>query len=321
MRRRRGACALPGLAAMLLAVLVLSPAAARAADIIRVGFVPVSANLPLWCGMEMGTFTAEAVEIQTSVIGRGSRILEAMVGGSLDMGHVATLTVIQAAARGLDVVLVGPAGSVRTGPPSSGALVVRKSAGITSVTQLRGKTIAVNQLGSFNYLVPLEHLARAGVGRDEVTWQELDFPHMVAALEQGRVDAANLTEPYLTMLREAGGATHLATQEQVLPGASISGYAVLRSWYDARRPLMERFHRALTRGIEACNRDPQRMREILARSTKLPVETARRMTLATFRPLFGDGEIGLLMETARRHGLIERSWPAERLVVPTARER
>jgi hypothetical protein len=58
------------------------------------------------------------------------------------------------------------------------------------------------------------------------------------------------------------------------------------------------------------------MRDILARSTRLPPETARRIVVAPLRPTFTRGELELLMELARRHRLIERGVPADRLVVP-----
>lgn len=298
----------------LLAALGLAAGPVRAADAIRVGLIPVTTNLPLWCGMETGAFAAEGVEIQPTVIGRGSRVLEAMVGGSLDMGSIATLTLIQAAERGLDVALVAPAGTVGPGPQTSTALVVKKAAGIASVTQLRGKIIGVNQLGNHNYMVVAEELVRAGIRRDEVTWQETDFPHMVVALEQGRIDAANLPEPYLTGLRDAGWAVELAIQEQAAAGVSIAALAVLRQWHDAHRPLMDRFRRGIARGLEACQRDPARMREILTRATRIPLETARRVGLAQFRPAFTRGELELLMEMARRHRLIERGVAVDRLV-------
>lgn len=305
-------------AVALVAALGSSAAPAPGADIIRVGYIPVSANLPLWCGMETGAFAAEGLEIQPTVIGRGSRLVEAMIGGSLDMGMIATLTLIQAAERGLDVALVAPAGTVGPGPQTSTALVSRKAGGITSVAQLRGKIVGVNALGNHNYMVVAEELHRAGIRKDEVTWQEIDFPHMVTALEQGRIDAANLPEPYLTLLRDAGWATELAMQEQVAAGLSIAAYAALRPWYEARRPLVERFRRGITRGIEACQRDPARMRDILARATRIPPETARRIVLAPLHPTFARSELELLMELARRHRLIERGVPTDRLVAAGA---
>jgi len=303
-------------ALVLLTAIGLGARAARAADVIRVGFIPVSSNLPLWCGMDTGAFAAEGVEIQPTLVGRGSRMVEAMVGGSLDMGMIATLTLIQAAERGLDVALIAPAGTVGPGPQTSTALVSRKTSGIAAVAQLRGKIIGVNQLGNHNYMVVAETLSRAGIGKDQVTWQEIDFPHMVAALEQGRIDAANLPEPYLTTLRDAGWAAELATQEQVAAGLSIAAYAVLRPWYDAHRPLVERFQRGIARGLEACQRDPVRMRDILARATRLPPDTARRIGLAQLRPTFTRSELDHLMELARRHRLIDRGLAADRLVAP-----
>ena len=307
---------LAALALVLLAPLGLGARPARAADVVQVGFIPVSSNLPLWCGMETGGFAAEGVEIQPTVVGRGSRVVEAMVGGSLDVGMLATLTAIQAAERGLQITLIAPAGTVGPGPQTSTALVTRKAGGITSVTQLRGKIIGVNQLGNHNYMVVAETLSRAGIGKDQVTWQEVDFPHMVMALEQGRIDAANLPEPYLTALRDAGSANEIATQEQVAAGLSIAAYAVLRPWYDAHRSVVERFQRGIARGLEACQRDPARMRDILARATRLTPETARRMGIAQLRPAFTRGELELLMELARRHRLIDRGLPADRLVAP-----
>src|SRR5262245_53731753 len=178
--------------------LLLAPLAAEAGSPIRVGSMATGGNTALFCAIEYGSPAAEGIDLQLTNLINGARIIEAMAGGSLDIGYSATLSVLQAAERGLDLTIVAPGGFVRTDDQPAGMLMVRKDSGIATAADLRGKTIGLITLRAFDYLFVAEYLARAGVTERDVRWQEVAVPHTPAALEHRRVDAAWVIEPYLT---------------------------------------------------------------------------------------------------------------------------
>ncbi len=296
---------------------LLLPAAAGAAPMLRVGSIPIAGNVALYCAMDYGGLAAEGIEIQSTDFQSGTRIVEALAGGSLDIGLSATLSVLQAVQQGLDLVIVAPASfkaSDNRAPTS--ALVARRDAGIAGPAQLRGKTIAVNSLRSLDYLIAAEYLGRGGVSPRDVTWQELSYPHIVPALDNARVDAAFVAEPFLSILRNGDRVTVLSTALDIIPGSSTASYTALRSWTQSRPAVLEAFLRGLRRGIDVCERDPQKMRDALVKHTGVKPALAQQIGLPVLRPTLRAVDLLPLMELARRHELLVRDVDIERLLSP-----
>jgi NitT/TauT family transport system substrate-binding protein len=299
------------------ALLLAGPAGA--APTLRVGSIPIAGNVALYCAMDYGGLAAEGVEIQSTDFQSGTRIVEALAGGSLDIGLSATLSVLQAVQQGLDLVIVAPASfkAADNRAPTS-ALVARKDAGIDGPAQLRGKTIAVNSLRSLDYLIAAEYLSRGGVSTRDVTWQELSYPHIVPALDKARVDAAFVAEPFLSILRSGDRVAVLSTALDIIPGSSTASYTALRSWTRSRQAVLEAFLRGLRRGIDVCERDAQKMRDALVKHTGVKPALAQQIGLPVLRPTLRASDILPLVELARRHGLLVREVDIERLLLPGA---
>ncbi len=293
------------------------PGPAGAAPMLRVGSIPIAGNVALYCAMDYGGLAAEGIEVQSTDFQSGTRIVEALAGGSLDIGLSATLSVLQAVQQGLDLVIVAPASfkaSDNRAPTS--ALVARRDAGIAGPAQLRGKTIAVNSLRSLDYLIAAEYLGRGGVSPRDVTWQELSYPHIVPALDNARVDAAFVAEPFLSILRNGDRVTVLSTALDIIPGSSTASYTALRSWTQSRPAVLEAFLRGLRRGIDVCERDPQKMRDALVKHTGVKPALAQQIGLPVLRPTLRAVDLLPLMELARRHELLVRDVDIERLLSP-----
>jgi sulfonate transport system substrate-binding protein len=122
----------------------------------------------------------------------GPPMLQAMSTGAVDIGGVGDAPPVFAAAGGNSIALVG----ARTTPPQSAALVVPRNSPITSVSQLRGKKIAVAQGSSADYHL-LTVLQKAGLTTHDVTLDYLQPAEGLAAVTSGNVDAWDIWSPYI----------------------------------------------------------------------------------------------------------------------------
>jgi NitT/TauT family transport system substrate-binding protein len=309
----------PLLVAFAVASAVVAGVSVTSAETVRVGSMPVLGNVSLFCMLEHGAPASEGIELQLTPFSAGSRIIEAIAGGALDLGYSATLSILQASHQGLDVRIVAPGGFVPRNPAASiGSIVVRKDSGISTPAQLRGKTIAVNALGSINQLWAADYLARHGVAPSDVTWQEIPFHVMPLAIEHGRVAAASTSEPFSTILRDSGKVTLLPTLQDSDRGTSLSAYVALTPWTRARATQLDAFLRAFRRGVAACQRDSALLRQALVKHAGLKADMADRIELQDLRPAITAADIAPVQTLARRHKLLERELNVETLLLPGA---
>lgn len=131
----------------------------------------------------------------------GPDIVQALQGGSVDVGGVGNAPVVFGAASGDKIEVVG---AVKA-DPASGALMVPKNSPIHSVSQLKGKSVAVNQGSSDNYHI-LEILDKAGWTVKDINLEYLAPPEALAAFASSKLDAWDIWSPYIEEIEAKYGA-------------------------------------------------------------------------------------------------------------------
>ena len=175
------------------------------------------ANVTLHIGDQAGT-GAEALLTAAGLISKlpfkvawsdftsGPPMLQAMASGSVDVGGVGDAPPVFAAAGNDQLAIVG----AYDGAPLASALLVPKGSSITSVSQLRGKKIAVAQGSSADYHL-LTVLNKAGISVKDVDLVYLQPAEGLAALTSGHVDAWDIWSPFIEEGEIMDGARALTT--------------------------------------------------------------------------------------------------------------
>lgn len=131
-------------------------------------------------------------KIQFADFTSGPPMLQAMSGGSLDVGGVGNAPPVFAAAGGAKIKIVG----ALSNNADSAALLVPKGSKVTSVAQLKGKKIAVAQGSSADYHL-IWALKKAGLSPKDVTLEYLQPAEALAAFSSGAVDAWDVWSPFI----------------------------------------------------------------------------------------------------------------------------
>jgi sulfonate transport system substrate-binding protein len=131
-------------------------------------------------------------KIQFADFTSGPPMLQAMSGGSLDVGGVGNAPPVFAAAGGAKIKIVG----ALSNNPDSAALLVPQGSKATSIAQLKGKKIAVAQGSSADYHL-IWALKKAGLSPKDVTLEYLQPAQALAAFSSGAVDAWDVWSPFI----------------------------------------------------------------------------------------------------------------------------
>lgn len=156
------------------------------------------ASWPLFIAKEGGYYQKYGLDVNLVFAGHPAGVAM-VIGGEAQMASYSLESSMQAAAKDASLVMVGNSLN-----KAVFALVARKE--FKSVKELKGKRIAVSQIGDPPYNYGNALLQKFGMNSRDVQWVPVgtDVNGRVAALEGGRVDATLLTAPAYFKLETAG---------------------------------------------------------------------------------------------------------------------
>lgn len=255
---------------------------------ITVGAAPVVDLAPLVHAQETGLFEEQGLVVETKPIAGGAEAVPSLVAGDVDVIFTGYSPVLQARQRGLDVVLISGslAQSGRVDDPY--ALWTGADSDVKTLGDLKGKTIAVNTLGSLAHLMVVASMDEIGIDPDEYDLLEVPFSEVPAALDEGRVDAGWSAEPFRASILKAGGGFVGSTEDPdrmtvapELQEVAQIGYATRG---DEDEAMMEGFRVAMKTAMEQVNEDPQIAIDLALDFAQLPEELADEVAVSTFYP-------------------------------------
>jgi NitT/TauT family transport system substrate-binding protein len=187
-------------ALVLIVALMGSALPTSAQDRPRVGILKLTSSAPIFVGVEKGFFKEFGVEPELVYFQAAAPIATALAAGQLDVAATGlTAATYNIVLGGEKLWIVADKG--REWPDHRlTAIVVHKDlhdAGVRTVAELRGKRIAVTQLGStFHYQIG-NILEKDGMSLKDVTIVPLQaMPAALEALKGKQVDALILPQPF-----------------------------------------------------------------------------------------------------------------------------
>lgn len=183
---------------MLLGIGILSGCGKTEENKMRIGYFPNITHSQALVMREQGELEnslAGKYEVEWTSFNAGPAEVEALFAGELDMGFIGPVPAISAYVKsGGEFVIV-------SGVANGGAtLVAGTDSGITSVSDLSGKKVAIPQLGNTQHLMLLNLLSQnslsatsSGGTVEVVAAANADITNLI---EQGQIDAALVPEPW-----------------------------------------------------------------------------------------------------------------------------
>ena len=175
-----------------------------------------------------------------SRLGSARESLAALRDGQVDAASLTLDEVIRARLAGLDLVVV------MVFNVSSGGDVVMVGEGIGAPADLAGKRIGV-ELGGVGEMLLDQVLARANLGRDEITIVNRPADQHLTAWRAGEIDAVVSYEPIATHLRDAGAQRLIDSRD--FPDMIFDVLAVRRDRLVAVDQVLTEVIRAHFRGL------------------------------------------------------------------------
>jgi NitT/TauT family transport system substrate-binding protein len=236
------------------------------------------AFLPVRVAQTLGYYAQEGLAVDVSDVSGGTKAMEALLGGSVDVAAGSMSDVVQVAAegrkvRGFLVLYSRPSEVLAVAPAMRGT--------VRSIRDLKGRAIGVTAPGSATHQFLNFLLVTNGLSPEDVSVISVGMAaSSVAALDRGKVDAAVLIASaistfearhpeigFLADTRTAAGARAVFRSE-VFPSLSLLAQD---RWLQQNVDTASRLVRAVKRGMDWIRSRPaEEVRDMIPDAARMP---------------------------------------------------
>lgn len=312
--------------ALLLTVLLLLGGSAHAAEVVKMGDLPVISNAALYIAMDKGFFGERGIVVETERFASGAKMVAPLSTGQLDVAVGSpSAGLYNAVAAGQDFRIVADKGQVRPAYSFTGGLVVRKdlieSGKVKAVKDLKGMKVAGGAKGIVLDYMLAKVLESDGLAFDSVEVVYLGYPEIVKAFASRAVDAAILPEPWIVQAQKQNVAVPFVLNEQIPSIATFQiGVIMYAGKFIKERPKVARdFMQAYVKGVKYFNERGLKNDEVAAivsKHTSVPPDTIKA-TIAHYadpaaKPRVQD--LAVLQDWFHQMGWVKVKVPMDKLV-------
>jgi len=294
----------PKLAAALAFLLLVSACAAEpepaagGTRTLRIAHNSNAAALPVQVAMAEGIFAKYDLKIEfTKVENIGT--LPGTLGRSFDLALCASTAVIAAARQGIPITQVSGA-TIDVEDNPTGFVIGSKSAGVTGIRQLAGKTIGVLSETGTAHLATKAWLKKEGVDPASVKAVQVDGPVQADQLAAGRIDAVETVMPFATHVLRDPNAVNLGDPYlKLAPELSTVTWSARQDFAKRNADALADFRAALAEAQEFIAGNDERARQVLGEFTGLPEEVVTTTKLPTYTTEVRPQDLAIWLEVMR----------------------
>ena len=274
---------------------------------VKVGAIPIIDVAPLHLGIAKGFFKEEKLDVEVINATGGSAVVPGVVSGQFDFAFANVVSMIVARSQGIELKALAE-GNSSTGKQGDDfcGLVVAANSPIKSARQLSGRTVAINNLKNISETSVRASIRKAGGDPSGVSFVEMPFPDMPAAVANHRIDAALVVEPFLTLSQDQGARVIASSFVDAAPNMTVATYFTSQQTIDERPDVVARFTAAITRSLAYAQSHPQEARQVLLTYTQIAPEVANRLTLPAWPAQINRTSVQTLSELMVEDGLVAR---------------
>jgi len=281
----------------------------------KLGYMKIVDNAAMFVAMEKGFFKAEGLDLETLPLAGGAPIINGVVSGDLQFGWTNVISLYQARVGGFDFKLIAGGATNVKAKHESHAIQVAQNSPVKTAKDLEGKTVAVNTLNNIVHLMAMAWIDKNGGSSSKVKFVEVPFPQMAATLSAGKLDAISVHEPFATAAIEKGGARVLAQPwGDVLPKFLIASWFASEKWLVKNKETGQAFVRAIGRGIDAIQADPEGSRAAMVKWAGLNPDLAGKIGLPVFEKGIAEKDLQATIDLTLKYKLIAKAFKARDVI-------
>ena len=307
---RRLRLALP-LVAAVLGFGAAGPAAAQTTKI-KVVVAPTAFEA-VYIARDQGIFAKHKLDVEIIPGGPPDAMIPLLLNGQVHYGMSSGLATVTAISKGLPVRFA--LSNLNSGLPSTAALIASVDGPVKTLADLKGRKIGLSSLRNQPHLALLIAGKAAGLDSNAFSFVEIPAAAMVAAAEKGSVDAIYALDPHKSAAVASGKFRVIdESVSKFMGGAPAVTFTAAKEFLDKNPATATAFVAAMTEAFEAANKNPEAVREVDAKYTKLPPEFIKGRVIPAFSAVVDQAALKKMTDAMLAQGWITRDVPAAEML-------
>ena len=244
--------------------------ASSAATTITIGLPnssPSFANSDIAVAEAEGFFKQEGLVVNVDNLSSGVPVVQGVIGGSLQIGASSIEPVVNAAAAGASLKVIGSYADKLT-------VSLVTSTSITAPAQLRGKRLGIQAVGAFREIMTRMVLESAGLTTSDVTYVPSSSSAYISELLAGEIQSGALQEEQaLKALGKDKNLHVLVNFEKAFPDYFYGAYVASASWLASNEVTAGKFLAAITLAHRFMYANEAAAVAVIAKNTGYPTAT------------------------------------------------
>jgi NitT/TauT family transport system substrate-binding protein len=280
---------------------------------LRIGTFAVENGILPFYTRDNGYFTAAGIAADVQFLPGSAAIAAGIVSNSIDVGYGALDVLATIHKKSIPIVVIAPGGEYRAPVTSRvAAIMVPANSTVKSAKDLNGKIIGANSLHSLADAVPKLWVDQNGGDSTTLKFVEMPFSAMPAAFDAGRIDAALISEPFMSVAAKSARVL-VYGYDCIARDFLLGAYFTTPQWAKDHADVITRFRTAMRRGAAWGNSNPAKSGELLAKYTKIDPAVIATMTRARFGEQLTPALMQPLIDVAAKFGGFS-AFPAQELI-------
>ena len=286
---------------------------------LNIGTLKIGALTNLYAAEKLGYFKEQGLKVTFTQMGGGAELLPAVSAGKIDITLSTPSPAIQANEKGFDFKMVMQNEVAAEQDKDSQALFVRKDSGIADIKELKGKRIAVNNIGSQMWLSVVEILDKNGINKKDVDFIELPFSNMEDSLLNKQVDAVFNVEPFTAKMNTAGKFKVISyAAMESLPKQPLGAFWASEKWYKDNEETAEKFVTAMNKTNDYLAQHPDETKQLIAEYTDIDIALINKTMPILWDSKVDEKTVQTLLDLMKKHELLKDEMDEESVLFPSA---
>jgi NitT/TauT family transport system substrate-binding protein len=280
---------------------------------ITVSIMPTIDLAPFHLAVKNGYFAQEGLDVRSVNSPSGQASITKLLNGDVDIAYSSYTPFFVVQSKGAaDLRFVADASAAG---PDTTMVVAMPGSRVKGVRDLAGKRIAVTARNTISDTLVKSVMKSNGVDYRGVKWVEIPFPDTPAALSRGDVDAAFLTEPFITLAEKSVGAVPVVDTAAAGPTKDLptAGYGALAAFAKENPKTLAAFRRAMRKATDEAA-DRSRIDPIIVEFAKVDPSVATATKMLTLRSTIDSEQLQRVPDLLVEYGVIAKPVDAAKMV-------